>query len=231
MLVLLVGLAGCKGTSSKKPKVVGGDLPVASSSSVALPGATDAADAPHAPSVAESGDANLTTYRDPGTGVSFRYPTIWRPAVGQVLPAPAFAAVAGAPRMTQQFTPEGTPYADTVLRAMTFSYTAKAGLDQAGCADLPVKIVAGATQPGKVFYGATAYTEASGGDAAMCTQVKTRVDTTLRGGQCLVFERDIVTSCPFVKSTTLPRPLTAGENAALQQHLDAVMQSVQIAPK
>ncbi len=232
MMLVCAAVAGCHGTRSKEPKPVGSDLPVTSSSSVALPGATDAADAPRSPSVAESKDAGLTTYRDSATGVSFRYPAVWRPvSAAQVLPVPAFASVAGAPRITQAFSPEGNVYAPTVLRALSFSYTAKEGRDAASCAALPRKATPNETHAVTATYGGVPYTEALGGDAGMCTHVSSQVDSTLRGSQCLVFERDFVTGCPYVKNKTLPRPLTDQETAALQRHLDAVMQSVQILPE
>ena len=229
MSIVLGVLMGCKDRKQAKP--AGSDLPISSGSSVALPGATDAADAPHSPSVAESQDARVATYRDPMTGVSFRYPAGWRPAAGQGLPVPEFSGVAGAPRLTQLFTPEGTAFEPTVLRALAFSYTVKEGSDETGCAALPVRASANAMQPRTVSYGGVAFTEAAGGDAAMCTHVAAQVDSTLRGSQCLVFERDIVTNCPYVRSSTSPRPLTNEEATALQRRLDAIMASVGIAPK
>ena len=227
--MVFLAAVGC--SRSKQPRQVGGNLPVVASGSVALPDATDAADAPHSPSVAESRDASLTAYRDSATGVSFRYPAAWRPAIGTTLPAPAFRDVAGPARITQQFTPERTALAQTVLRGLSFSYTVKNGSDQASCAAIPTRASAGGTSAREVNYGGVSFSEVSGGDAAMCTHVETVVDATLRGDQCLVFERDMVTTCPYVKSATLPRPLTTEETRALQGELEAVMRSVEIAPR
>lgn len=227
---LLLVVAGCRSSKGPTANRVGGDLPTTSRNSVALPEATDAADAPNAPQVVESRDASLTTFRDPATGVSFQYPTVWRPSQGAVLAAPEFSEVAGAPRITEEFSPKGNVYEPTVLRALMFSYGAKQGLDAAGCAALPGKVAEMVGSPKPVTYNGVSYMEAGGSDAGMCTHVQSRIDSTLHGGQCLVFERDFVTSCPFVKSATLPRPLTPAESAALQRHLDAVMASVQLAP-
>ncbi len=231
-LLLLAAFAGCgrSGTHGQPPPV-GRDLPTVSSKSAALPGATDAADAPNAPSVAESQSATLTTYRDPINGVNFQYPTVWRPVQARTLPAPEFAARAGPARITQAFSPVGTMYARTNLQALTFSYTVRDGSNAAGCAALPAEASPNATGSRQVTYNGVPYREARGGDAGMCTRVQATVDTTLRGKQCLVFERDFITNCPYVQNKTAPHPLTNQETAALQRQLDAVMASVQIAPR
>ncbi len=227
-LVILLQV-GCR--PSEQPKPAGSDLPVTSGRSVALPGATDAADAPHAPQVVESQRADQTTYRDPATGVSFSYPAAWRPAIaGQSPIAPDFEAGAGKARITQQFLPEGTPYAQTVLRALMFSYTVQGASNASACADLAKRVPAAST-PVQVRYGNALYTEAVGGDGAACTEVRTQLDTTLQAKQCFVFERDFVTGCPNIKNSNTPRPLTGKETAALQQHLDAIMESVQLTSK
>ena len=227
-LLLMEGTLGCNRVRQSGPKVVGSDLPVVSPSSVALPGATDAADAPHAPSVTEPRNSDLTTYRDPVSGVSFRYPTIWRPATGQGL-APDFVSQAGPPRITQQFTSAGNFYAATTLEALTFSYTVKPHSTAASCAALPAKALGdSAVRTVPATYGGVSFAEATGGDSGACQHVATQLDTTLRGSQCMVFERDFNTSCPFVKSSSSPRPLTGEETGALQRHLDDVMKSVQI---
>lgn len=226
--LVVLAVTGCSRSKARDAKAVGADLPVTSTSSVALPDATDAADAPHAPQVAESQRADLTTYRDPTTGVSFQYPTVWRPAVaGQSPVNPDFEQVAGKARITQEFLPNGNPYALTVLRGLMFSYTVKAGSNGESCAQLAKRATPDATVK-QASYGGVPFSEASGGDAAMCTHVQAQVDTTLKGSRCFVFERDFVTSCPYVKTKTDPRPLTGKEAAALQQSLDAVMQSVRI---
>lgn len=224
---MLFGLAGCR--RSGQPKAAGSDLPITSSQSAALPGATDAADAPNAPEIAESRSADIATYRDPASGITFQYPSFWRPAVaGQSPITPVFEQSVGKSHITQEFIPEGTIYAPTVLRALMFSYTVKSGSDAAQCAAIVNRVIQGAARVTTATYGGATYTEASGEDAGMCTQVQTRVDSTLSGSRCAVFERDFVTSCPFVKSKTEPRPLTEKETTTLERQLDAVMQSVRI---
>ena len=221
-------LAGCH-SSAPAPRP-GSDLPVTSSRSVALPGAVDAADAPKAPAVAEPRTDDLVEYRDPSHGVSFQYPSVWRPMQPGTgyLPQPAFTEVARKPLITQAFSPAGNVYADTVLSSLSFSYTAQPGSDAAACAALPGKAFQSAAGSRKLTYNGRSYTEEDGGDAGMCHQLSSTLDSTLQGSTCLLFERDLATVCPFSKSATEPRPLTANEQAALQRHLDAVMASVRI---
>lgn len=220
-------LAGCSGKGGERHRV-GGDLPVTASSSVALPGATDAADAKGSPQVMESHDASLTKYKDPANGVSFAYPEIWRPSRGAVLATPEFAAQIGAPRITEEFLPKGTYYEPTVLRALIFSYGVKHGSNAAACAGVPGKSTADGGEAATVHLNGVPFTEVHGGDAGMCTHVQSTIDSTFVQGRCLVFERDVVTGCPYVKSKTLPRPLTDAESVALHRHLDAVMSSVRV---
>ena len=231
-LIAVMSLLGCRGQHPGGPRTVGGDLPVTSSNSVALPGATDAADAPRAPSVAEPRSTALTVYRDPATGVSFQYPTAWRPAnAAEDLPAPDFEQVAGSPRMTQVFVPKGTAFEATNLQALSFSHTVKRGVLAAGCTAIPAKAVGGSAGTTKVSYNDTSYAEASGNDAGACHRLTAQVDSTLKDGECLVFERDFATTCPGLDGSGSPQALTDAQSTTLKQHLDAIMQSVAISPK
>ena len=220
--------AGCHSTQNA-PRL-GDRLPVTSTSSVALPGAVDAADAPRSPDVAEPRTDNLVEYRDPAHGVSFQYPSVWRPASGTgYLGSPDFASVAPTPLVMQQFTSKGTYYAGTVLQALSFSYTVKQHSTQAECASLPGKALGNsADKPISATYNGFRYTEDKGGDAGMCHHLSATVDTVLNGTTCYLFERDTMTGCPYTESRTRPRPLTASEQTALQRHLNAIMDSVQI---
>ena len=227
-LAILAGLAGCH--ASKSAPSVGDRLPVVSSKSVALPGAVDAADAPGSPAVAEPRADNLVEYRDTAHGVSFGYPSVWRPAqLGNTdLGQPEFAQVAPKPLITQVFSSKGTPYENTVLDSLGFSYTVQPHTTAAACAAIPGKALQNSGTGSSAVYNGRRYTENSGGDASTCHRLAATVDTTLVGSTCHIFERDTATTCPFVKTNTEPRPLTAAEQAALGRHLDAVMQSVQI---
>lgn len=225
----LVITAGCR--SSSTTPTVGDRLPVASSRSVALPGAVDAADAPKAPAVAEPRTDDLVQYRDPTHGVRFQYPSVWRPAQpgNSDLGQPYFAQAAPRPLITQVFSTKGTPYADTVLDSLSFSYTVQARTTAAACAAIPGKALQAPLGRSPVTYNGRRYSESSGGDAGMCHHFAATVDTTFQGSTCYIFERDTMALCPSIKTQTEPRPLTAPEQQALQRHLDAVMGSVQIA--
>lgn len=223
----MVFCAGCRGKQT-----AGGTLPTVSPQSVALPGAVNAADAPNAPSVAESQAANLVRYQDAAHGVSFQYPASWRPpqqgTTGPGTTPPAFADAGPKPLMTQVFLPSGTPYAQTVLDAASFSYSVQAHTTGESCAALPGRALGGSARSREAVYNLVPYSEAQGGDAAACHQRRAVVDSTLVGSACFVFERDMLTTCPYVKTPTEPRPLRPSEQQALQQSLDAVMQSVRL---
>ncbi len=220
--------AGCH--SKQSAPRVGDRLPVTSTSSVALPGAVDAADAPRSPDVAEPRADNLVEYRDPAHAVSFQYPSVWRPASGTgYLGNPEFVSVAPRPLVMQQFASKGTYYADTVLQALSFSYTVKQPSNPAECASLPGKAMQNsAEKPLFATYNGLRYTEDKGGDAGMCHYLSATVDTVFKAETCYLFERDTMTGCPYTESQTRPRPLTLSEGKALQHHLDAIMNSVQI---
>lgn len=224
--LLLAALPGCH---SAQP--AGSNLPTTSPQSVALPGAVNSADAPKAPSVVESRAADLVQYQDPAHGVTFDYPSLWRPpqqgTSGAALAQPDFAQVAPKPVITQMFTPAGTYYADTVLGSLSFSYTVVPHSTAAACAQLPGKALQSPASR-SVSYQGIPYTEATGGDAGMCHHLQATVDATFQGSSCYLFERDTVTTCPDTQSEKKPRPLTSQEQAALQRHLDAIMQSVRI---
>ncbi len=223
-------LAGCH-TPPAAP-TVGDRLPVTSSSSVALPGAVDSADAPKAPAVAEPRRDDLVGYRDAAHGVTFQYPSVWRPAQPgtSYLGQPEFAGVAPKPIIMQAFSAKGNYYQDTVLDSLSFSYTVQPHSTAAACAALPGKALQGsAVGSSTIPYNGRRFTESRGGDAGMCHQLAATVDTTLQGSACYVFERDMATTCPYTRTKSEPRPLTAAERSALQRHLDAVMASVQIA--
>ena len=225
---VLIALSGCH--SSRTAPTVGDRLPVAARNSVALPGAVDAADAPKAPAVAEPRTDNLVEYHDVAHGVSFQYPSVWRPAQpgNSYLGQPDFSQVAPKPLITQTFSSAGNYYENTVLDSLSFSYTVQPHMMAAACAAIPGKALQTALSSGSVMFNGRRYSESRGGDAGMCHQLAATVDTTLAGSTCYIFERDTATICPYVKTKTEPRPLTAAEATALQRHLDTVMGSVQI---
>lgn len=229
---IILGVSGCH--SSHTAPTVGDRLPITSSSSVALPGAVDTADAPRAPAVAESrtdrGADNLVEYRDDAHGVSFQYPSVWRPSQTGTgdLGQPDFAQVAPKAIITQVFNSKGNYYEDTVLDSLSFSYTVQRHTSAAACAAIPGKALQNAASSSPVTYNGRQFSESHGGDAGMCHHLAATVDTTLQGIVCYIFERDTMTTCPYVKTKTTPRPLTSDEQTSLARHLDAIMKSVQI---
>ncbi|MEO6924746.1 MAG: hypothetical protein ABI142_13040 [Bryocella sp.] len=171
-------------------------------------------------------DANLTTYRDPKTGVSFAYPKVWvvsadSPSyMGGALP-PSY----GEPRASFAFSPKGNLYEKTVLLGLVFSYAVKQAANEAACTEGFATM--GNVDAGKrVTVNGIGFTEYVGGDAGMCHEQAHQIDVAYRDGQCVAFERDVNTECYGAGDGK--RRLTEQEKKALQRHLDAVMQSVRV---
>jgi hypothetical protein len=221
--VLLFSAVGCHTNSSNQ--LAASSAPA---QSAALPASSTAADAPSAPTVSMS-KASITTYSDPATGVSFQYPSGWRP----LTPAdgifnPEFTQNYGPAKLVETFHPKGTPYASSNLVGMTFSYTAKTGTNAADCKKVPAAINQGQTPSKTETIHGVAYTRADGGDGATCHEMSFTVDAAEVGGKCYIFERDLETECAGVHGPGTDVALTAAQQAALQKQLDEAMASVQI---
>ena len=202
-------------------------LPSASPQSVALPESNTAADAPHAPAVAESASSRVTAYSDPYTGVSFRYPSTWRPwHTGAVMVPPGLLQAGGPARITQVFDPQGSAWAKTNLVGLSFSYAVKTGVSAEACTQLGIEITSGGKATNPETINGVAFKRAQGNNAGMCHQTSSLVDTTSRAGRCFVFERDLETVCPEVRGPGNPAALTAAQTSALRAELDEVMASV-----
>lgn len=204
-------------------------LPSASPGSVALPESGTAADAPHAPAVIESASSRVTTYSDPDTGVSFRYPSTWRPwHSGSVMYPPGLSQAAGPARITQVFDPQLSAWAKTNLVGLSFSYAVKTGVSAEACTQLGTGSTAGSKAATAEMINGIAFGRVEGSDAGMCHQRSSMVDTALRGSRCFVFERDLDTVCPEVRGLSNPVALTAAQTSALRAELDGVMASVRL---
>lgn len=192
----------------------------------ALPGSVNSADAPQAPRVQTNRNA-LTTFRDAQHGLSFQYPSSWRPLVPNgAMAEPDFTAELGPALGSEAMLAGDTPLADTNMIGISFSWTVKTKSDPASCARLAADALPmGTEQPGESFHGVT-FQRGSGSDSGMCHHVTPELDTTFRGGKCYIFERDLETTCPDIKTPSKDTPLRPAQRAALQRSLDAVMGSV-----
>ena len=222
LLLSASALCGCRSGNSD----VGSKLPVVPADSRALPGSVNSADAPVAPRV-QTNRAALTTFRDAQHGLSFQYPSAWRPLVPNgSMAAAQFTSTLGPALDSQAMLAEDTNLANTDLIGISFSWTVKEDGNAAACARLAADALPmGTEQPAELIRGVL-FQHASGGDNGMCHHVSSELDTAFHAGRCYVFERDLETTCPDIKFPAKDTPLTPAQRAGLERTLDALMHSV-----
>lgn len=222
--MLLPFVLGCQST----PGTTGDHLPVVPAGSRALPDSVNSADAPVAPRV-QTSEHELTTFRDPRYRLSFQYPSSWRPLVpGGAMDGPDFVAKLGAPLGSQAFLADGTRLAATNLVGVSFSWTVKPGMDAATCSRMAADALPMGTELPPESLRGIQYRHGMGGDSGMCHHKQALLDTASHGGLCYVFERDLETTCPDIKSPEKDLDLTATQRAQLQRQLDGIMASVSL---
>lgn len=222
-IMALTVLAGCR----QRTGDAGHDLPTTGASSRALPGSVNAADAPEA-AVTTTDKSSVSTFHDPEIGLTFQYPATWRPLVtGGPMRAPRLQELTHHVVQTQAFLPGGTPLAHTNLVGISFSWTMQPGLSSVDCALAGKKLLRSAAVTRESIQGVN-FSRADGGDAGMCHQVRSTVDSTLRQNGCLLIERDMETICPGIKNQGEDIALTPNQTATLKAQLDAVMASVKL---
>ena len=181
-----------------------------------------------AAAVSAAASKDLSAYRDKATGVSFRYPSVWKAAFpnnqnGYLPPAISDSSLVEMREMVF-FPPDGNLYEKTNLQQLSFAFGVARVESAAACSSMvaknqertgPVRTV---TKDGQIF------TEIKGGDAAMSHRLQFTLSSTWHSGECLVFEQDEATIAPFVQESK--RVLSVREEAALQRHLHAVFESV-----
>ncbi|MGI4829742.1 MAG: hypothetical protein ACRYFU_16335 [Janthinobacterium lividum] len=219
-LVLLLG--GCRSA----PRQVGADLPVVPADSRALPGSVNSADAPESPRV-QTDRRDVTSFRDAETGISFDYPSPWRPLVlGGPMYAPSFTEKLGPAKGTQALLPAGTAFAKTNLVGISFAWTVKQKMSADACDRASVAVLsAGKPAPPETIHGLR-FSRASGGDGSTCHQRMSILDTTRHAGKCYVFERDLETMCPGITTAGNDLVLSPAQKTELQTQLDQIMASV-----
>jgi len=176
-----------------------------------------------------SAHAQLTTYSDPKTGVTFQYPTVWLPSdKAPSYLGPSFTSDTAQLRASFTFAANSNLYKKTLLLSLVFSYFIAPTTDAASCLKLAQDASGVDLKPKPVVIHGVSYQEVDGSDAGMCHEQSNQIDLTYRDNQCFVFERDFNTEC--YGADDHKRQLTAAEMKALQHHLDAIMQSVVFAP-
>lgn len=221
--LILLG-SGCRSTPGK----VGGDLPVVPANSRALPGSVNSADAPESPRV-QTIQRDVTSFHDPETGISFDYPSEWRPLVlGGPMYAPSFTQKLGPAIGSQALLPAGTAFAKSNLVGISFAWTVKPKMSAAACDRAAIAALPGGKPASPETIGGLRFTRAGGGDGSMCHQRMSVVDTASHAGKCYVFERDIETMCPGVTTPGDDVALSPAQGKELQSQLDLVMASVRL---
>ena len=220
--LLCGGFFGCR---SARPDA-GTTLPVVPAGSSALPGSVNSADAPEAPRVQINANA-MTTLHDPELHFTLRYPGSWRPIVsGGVMNPPAFTETLGPAKGTEAFLAAGTPLARTNLLGISFSWGVKTRSDEGACRRLATGALPMGTALPSESIGGITFNRGTGGDNGMCRHTAATVDTVLRGRDCLVFERNLETSCPDINAPAAGAELTKAQRTELERELDRVMASV-----
>ena len=176
---------------------------------------------------------SLRRFRDRPTGVSFRYPsgfTLSRdggshpPLILRTLPKPAQA------QAVVQFNPAGNFYAQTNLAALTFAFVSLATSSATDCAAKAMESAnagPGPEEPVSLFpvrIDRRAGRQISGQQEEMCGTVEYTIYATEKKGVCSLFEADFRRACLGVAPGT--RGLRDGEIGLLEQHLDAIIQTV-----
>jgi len=173
--------------------------------------------------------AQMSTYQDPKTGVTFQYPAVWVPYdKAPSYMGPSFASETNQPRASFTFTSGGNIYKHTLLLSLIFSYFVTPAADSASCLKLAKDATSSDAKSKTLVIHGVRFHEIDGGDAGMCHEQSNQIAVTYRNNQCFVFERDFNTECFGADDTK--RNLTTAEFKALQRHLDEIMQSVVFAP-
>jgi hypothetical protein len=168
----------------------------------------------------------LMTYTDTAHGVSFQYPTAWKPMVDASYFGWNFKPDVAKRMASFTFSPKGNLYEKTVLLELVFNYFV---MPSASLDECVAKAKEGANADGapkKVQIHGVPFVEVSGVGVGMCHSQTSQMDVAWRGGQCLVFERDFDTECFGADDSK--RRLTTPEEKALQRHLDEALQSVRL---
>ncbi len=167
-----------------------------------------------------------STYTDPAQGVSFRYPAVWQLSkTGQF-----YDSVPIVPPETQEtqavvnFKAANTPYANTNLSGLDFTYTVVPQPSSSDCDALAIKSTGGPGKSDHLNLNGVSFLHLKSGSASMCNQLTADLYTTFRNGRCFVFQAGFHTICAGVVDGS--RALTPAETRALSRHLDAIMPTV-----
>ncbi len=170
-------------------------------------------------------------YNDPATGLSFRYPIVWKQVRepsgifgSSVFVAPGVVASGVPIRSAVEFRAEGNSYAKTTFESTSFLYGVLQHATTATCRKVVTSVDA---SPVLRTINGVEYTYGKGGDAGMSQTLYSQIFTTLQGSTCYVFEEDFNQTNGIVRDGQ--RQLTKAEAKSLQDSLDNIMTTVHFA--
>ena len=153
----------------------------------------------------------LKTYRDPAHGVRFTYPAMWELSDGMSFylgtailttangPVKAIAAVGFCGGSGEGY----QPYPNTNLSGIQFAYTVRSTADQASCEQIAkdnTEEAAGKSPERYEVIHGVRYLHVAGGDGGLGHGVDSDIYATYRTNQCFLFEGDIHTIAPGIKT-------------------------------
>jgi hypothetical protein len=173
------------------------------------------------------------TYNDLQHGVSFRYPSIWKPSVQFSYIPPALTQSAVAKPIAGFSYSEGGfprtqlvgPYAGTNLEGIGLVYSA---IPAASLTDCKAKAVSVSNTPGDtpVSLGGRFFSVYKTEGAGMSQSTSGKLYATYAGSTCYLFETDVAMVAPGVADNI--ETLTPTQLQFIDTHLLAIMESVRI---
>jgi len=173
--------------------------------------------------------AQLTTYSDPATGVTFQYPSVWKKVPKPDTMTQPMILMAGInPVIDFEFSPKGNLYEKTNLVGLDFLYYTAPAANAAACSKIVTDAAGSDSKPNTKTIHGVAFQHIQTSNSGMCHEMSADIYSIYRNGACYLFEEDFMNVCAGVVDGT--RGLSAAETKALQRHLDAITQSIVFAP-
>jgi hypothetical protein len=174
--------------------------------------------------------AQLTTYTDPKNGVTFQYPSVWKPVAD---PADYGMSLVRensnniTPVFAVEFSQEGNLYDKTNLTGLAYVYFAAPSPNITACAAVGDLNQGQPPKPTQTTIHGLSFQHSTGGDGGMSQWMASDAYSIYRNGTCYIFEEIFKTVNAQVAGK---HDLTKAQTTALQHHLDAITQSIVFTP-
>jgi hypothetical protein len=175
------------------------------------------------------------TYRDPTHGVTFRYPSVWRPTTELAFHAPALEHSFALPIAEFAYDEDGFPrdraqiigpYSSTNLEAVGILYSAINAPDMAKCREMAASLTSkDNNRHATVVFGGRSFFEFETGEDGMMQSISGSLYATYANHTCYLFETDVAVADD---TTDIDHPLTKGRLRYIFAHLESIMKSVRI---